>query len=201
MTPNFVKTACMGTAPKLRLTLDEFMAMEAQSLEKHEYYGGEIFDMAGASLVHNRIVSNTHIEIGTFLKRVDRGCDLFPSDLKVFVGDCDFLCYPDLSIVCGPIESHPNHPDAVSNPSVIVEVLSPSTQSYDRGEKFHFYRQLPSLQCYVLISSLSILVEVYHKQADGSWLLRAYGKADEFTIIPIGLALSVHDLYRNVAFD
>ncbi|TAD84629.1 MAG: Uma2 family endonuclease, partial [Bacteroidetes bacterium] len=96
----------MGAAPKLKYNLSEFLAFEAQSLDKHEYYAGEIFAMAGASVVHNRIVSNTHIEIGSFLKR-SGGCDLFPSDLKIYVKASDFLCYPDLSIVCGPVENHP----------------------------------------------------------------------------------------------
>jgi Uma2 family endonuclease len=190
----------MGAAPKLKYSLAEFLTLEAGSLEKHEYYAGEIFDMAGASVVHNRIVRNTSTTIDAQLMHSDT-CEIFPSDLKVYVKACDFLCYPDLSIVCGPVVSHPKHPDTATNPSVIIEVLSPTTQNYDRGEKFRLYRQLPSLQCYVLISSLSVLVEVYHKQADGSWLLHSYGPGDRFTIIPVGLTIAVQEIYRNVSFD
>ena len=109
--------------------------------------------------------------------------------------------YPDLSIVCGKIKTLENHKDIVTNPSVLIEVLLPSTQDYDRGSKFKLYRDIDSLKEYIIISSTEMLVEKYDKQADGSWVFHVYGEHDLFAIITIDMQMEIMAMYRNVAFE
>ncbi len=165
----------MSAAPVLTYTMQDYLELEAKSKEKHAFYQGEIFAMAGASIAHNQVTSNAHIAIGGFLKEQGR-CNIFQSDLKIHSLVNSLFTYPDLSIVCGPIETLKVHRDIVTNPSVLVEVLSPATQDYDRGGKFKLYRDIPSLKEYIIISSTEILVEKYDKQADDSWIFHEYGE-------------------------
>jgi Uma2 family endonuclease len=190
----------MSAIPVIKYTAEEYLEMEAKSLEKHEFYQGEIFAMAGASIQHNRVVSNAHIAIGGFLNEKGR-CNIFQSDLKIHSRVNSLFTYPDLSIICGKIETLDKHKDIVTNPSVLIEVLSPSTQDYDRGSKFKLYRDIPSLKEYIIISSTEILVEKYDKQADGSWVLHVYGEGHSFPIPSIDLHIDVNILYRNVEFE
>ncbi len=188
----------MSAAPILKYSIAEYLASEEKSLEKHEYYQGEIFAMAGASIEHNEIVSNTHIAIGSFLSKTGK-CKIYPSDLKIHIEANSLFTYPDLSIICSKIETLENHKDIVTNPSVIVEVLSPSTQDYDRGGKFKLYRDIPSLKEYILISSTEMLVEKYDKQIDGSWTLHEYKKENDIFIIPsIEMEIDVKTVYHSV---
>ncbi len=190
----------MSAVPVLKYTMDAYLEMEEKSLEKHEYYLGEIFAMAGASIQHNRIVKNTLSNLDSFLRKSDK-CEVFPSDLKIHSKINSLFTYPDLSIICGKIETLDKHKDIVINPSVLIEVLSPSTQDYDRGSKFKLYRDIESLKEYIIISSTEILVEKYDKQADGSWVLHVYGAADNFPIPSIDMHMDVKVLYRNVEFE
>ncbi len=190
----------MSAAPILKYSIAEYLQNEEKSLEKHEYYQGEVFAMAGASIPHNQIVANTLIDIGSYLN--GKKCRIFPSDLKIHVKANSLFTYPDLSIVCGKVETLENHKDIVTNPTILIEVLSPTTQDYDRGGKFKLYRDIPSLKEYILISSLEVLVEKYNKQADGTWVLHEY-KAEKnlFTIAPIDMTAELKSLYRNVEFE
>lgn len=195
----FTKTIRMGAVPVLKYSIQSYLEMEENSLVKHEFYQGEIFAMAGASVLHNQIVKNTLFSIEEHLRKTDK-CQIFPSDLKIHCAVNSLFTYPDLSIVCGKIETLEKHDDIVTNPSVLIEVLSASTQDYDRGSKFKLYRDIESLKEYIVISSLEILVEKYDKQADGSWLLHAYTQHDSFAILSIDMQANVKSLYRNVAF-
>ncbi len=190
----------MNAAPIVKYTAEEYLELEEASLEKNEFYRGEIFAMAGASIQHNQIVSNTMIEIGSYLK--DKKCRIFPSDLRIHSITNSLFTYPDLSIICDEIETVGKRKNTVTNPTVLIEVLSASTQDYDRGAKFKLYRDIESLKEYILISSLETLVEKYDKQADGSWVLHEYkSEVDTFKITSIDLLVMVKDLYRNVQFE
>jgi Uma2 family endonuclease len=190
----------MSAAPILKYSIDAYLESEAKSQEKHEYYRGEIFAMAGASIQHNQIASNAHVAIGSFLSGKD--CRVFQSDLKIYAEQNSLFTYPDLSIVCGKIETLENHKDVVTNPIVLIEVLSLATQDYDRGGKFKLYREIASLKEYILISSLEVLVEKYIKQDNGTWVLQEYKSANDiFVIGPIGMQVEVGNLYKNVEFE
>jgi Uma2 family endonuclease len=190
----------MSAIPILKYSVEEYLESEEKSLEKHEFYQGEIFAMAGASVEHNQIVSNTLADINAHLKG-GKKCQVFPSDLRIYIEANSLFTYPDLSIICGEIQTLENYKDNVTNPSVLIEVLSPSTADYDRGGKFKLYRDIPSLKEYILISSTEILIEKYEKQNDGTWVLHEYKNAtDIFTISTIGLQLAVNSFYENVVF-
>ena len=191
----------MGATPAIKfISIEEYLFAEEISLEKNEYYKGEIFAMAGASISHNSIVGNSLIEIGGFLR--DKSCRVFPSDLRIQIEANTLFTYPDLTIFCNEIEKFENRNDTAVNPTVIIEVLSKSTQEYDRGTKFNLYRQLSSLNEYIMISSTEVLVERYVKQSDNEWLFTSYNTTEDFFMIEsIGLSVAVKTLYRNVNFE
>lgn len=191
----------MSAIPIIKYSIAEYLEAEEKSLEKNEFYQGEIFAMAGGSIPHNQIVSNTLADINAYL-RGGKKCQVFPSDLRIYIEANTLFTYPDLSIVCGEIETLENHKNNVTNPSVLIEVLSPSTADYDRGGKFKLYRDIPRLKEYILISSTEILIEKYEKQQDGSWVLHEYKNAtDLFTISTIALQVQVDRFYDNVVFS
>jgi len=182
------------------IPIEDYLATEEAAQEKHEYYKGEVFAMAGAGIAHNRIVRNATTEIDNFLK--GKPCEIFPSDLRIYIEGNSLFTYPDLTIFCEPLKMFKNRTDTATNPTVIIEVLSKSTQDYDRGSKFKLYRDLPSLKEYILISSTEVLVEKYKKQADNKWQFTAYNKGGEsFEIETIELAVVINSFYRGVAFQ
>jgi Uma2 family endonuclease len=188
----------MSISPLLKVSIEEYLEAESKSLIKNEFYKGEIFAMAGASIEHNQIVRNTLYTVEDHLRK-GGDCQIFPSDLKIHIKSNSLFTYPDLSIVCGEIETLEK--DIILNPSVIFEVLSPSTQDYDRGGKFKLYRDIPSLKEYILISSNECLVEKYDKQTDGSWLLHEYKNENDLILITtINLQIDVKSLYKSVVF-
>jgi Uma2 family endonuclease len=196
----FYKNFVMGAAPILKFSIEDYLESERKSFEKHEFYQGEIFAMAGASIQHNQIVGNTLVSVGSHLSNSSK-CQVFPSDLKIHCQSNSLFTYPDLSIICGKIETLENHKDIVTNPIVLIEVLSESTRDYDRGEKFRLYREINSLKEYILISSLEMLVEKYEKQPDGTWILHEYkNENDDLFITNISLQLKLKSLFRNVMF-
>lgn len=195
------KAIIMSAAVALQyISIEDYLAAEEIALEKHEYYKGEVFAMAGASIKHNRVVRNAQTEIDSFLK--NKSCEVFPSDVRIHIEANTLFTYPDLTIFCDPVKLFGKRTDTATNPTVIIEVLSPSTQDYDRGSKFLLYRNLESLQEYILISSTQMLVEKYTRQSGNEWHFAEYKNAtDEFTIQAIGFAVTVGTLYRNVNMD
>ncbi len=189
------------TLPQLKfLTEEEYFAFEETSLEKHEYYNGEIFAMAGASIAHNQIVGNTLSDINQHLR--NKNCQVFPSDLKIHI-EANFLnTYPDLSIVCGQPQLYNNRTDTIINPSILIEVLSPSTKDYDRGSKFTLYREIPTLKEYILISSTEYRFEKFARQQDNTWHFSEVRTPDEtIRIETIDFQIPLIELYRNVDFN
>lgn len=179
------------------LTAAEYLRRERSSEHKHEYFQGEIAPMTGASRKHNLIVANLLINLGVQL--IDSDCKVYPSDMRVKVGSSDLYTYPDVSVVCDPPVFEDDHVDTLLNPTVIVEVLSASTQSYDRGRKFGAYRTLRSLQDYLLVEQDEILVEHYTHQFDGSWrFVEANTLTDRIILESIGCQLTLYEIYRKV---
>jgi Uma2 family endonuclease len=157
--------------------------------------------MAGASLNHNRIVSNTIFAIRDSLRKKGKTCEVFPSDLRIHIPQNTLYTYPDVSVICGEPQFTDDHFDVVTNPTVLVEVLSKSTKDY-RSEKFRLYRDIETLQSYILISSDSLLVEVFTKKQNNLWELRIYDKIEEnMNIAVLEAEIPIQELYLNVFFE
>ena len=187
----------MGAAELKYTTAADYLNAERLALDKHEYFQGEIFAMSGASIPHNRIFSNTFGGISSKLR--GKKCEPFGSDLRIHIPKNSLFTYPDISIICGEIETTDDKFDTVTNPSVIIEILSPSTRDYDIGKKFYLYRDIQSLKEYILIDSEKITVEKYIRNNDNSWLLTEYKSIeDSFSIETVGLEMKLSDVYFGV---
>jgi Uma2 family endonuclease len=161
----------MSAAPaeKKRWTVAEYLEMEQRSVEKHEYYDGEIFLMAGASYEHGLVVSGL---IGALGQVLGERCVVLPSDQRLLVSATGLYSYADASVVCGPPDLTDDSVPSLRNPQAIFEVLSATTETYDRGKKFSQYRTIASLTDYVLLAQDQALIEHYRRQSDGSWRYR-----------------------------
>lgn len=186
---------------KLRgtVTIDEYFELERQSEVRHEYLDGTIVAMVGASLQHNSIQVNLIASIKPQLRR--NGCSIFGSDMRIRAGAQRTFCYPDLAVVCGTPALSIDRPDTLLNPTLLIEILSPSTESYDRGEKFGHYRQIPSLREYVLVAQDSPMIEHYIRQDDGTWPWSAVeGMGETITLPTVDCTLALAEVYDEVRF-
>jgi Uma2 family endonuclease len=187
----------MAAIPKTLIAEQDYLEDERKSLHKSEYYNGEIFAMAGASKTHNKIVASVILAIGEHLK--GKSCSFFPSDLRVHNAENSLYTYPDVTVVCGEEKYLDDEFDTLLNPTVLVEVLSPATEDYDRGTKFKLYRTIPSLQNYLLVSSTEFAAEIYTRQANDEWILNtAQGKSSRIHISALNYDLSLSDIYAQV---
>jgi len=187
----------MAVQPKTQYTLEEYIELERSTREKHEFFRGEIFDMGGASAVHNLIVANVIGEMRQYFRR--KPCQVYPSDLRVKVSPTGLYTYPDVVVVCGqPQFEQPG--ETLLNPTLLVEVLSESSEAYDRGKKSEQYRTLLSLTDYLLIAQDRVLVEHYSRQPGERWLLHAANRLeDTMAIASLGCELPLSEIYLNVA--
>lgn len=177
----------------------EYLAWERASPERHEFHDGEIFAMAGASFAHNKIVGNMVRELGNALR--NRPCDVVPSDLrvKIPVPGAGLYTYPDALVVCGEAHFEDDARDTLLNPTVILEVLSESTEAYDRGKKFRYYRAIPSLREYVLVAQDVPSVERHVCGEGGVWsLVQDLGAGGTLVLPSIGCEIAVDELYWKV---
>jgi Uma2 family endonuclease len=187
-----------SAAAKTRYTPAQYLALERKSPIKHEYYAGEMFAMAGGSREHNLIAGNLHAEVRAQLR--DRPCEVYVSDMRVLVSPTGLYTYPDVVAVCGERQFEDGEVDTLLNPNLIVEILSPSTEAYDRGEKFATYRRLESLREYVMVAQDQVRVERYTRQGD-EWLLTELSRLeDTLRLESIGCAVTVRELYAKVEF-
>lgn len=188
-------------APKYNyVSPEQYLEMERVSEEKHEYYKGEVYAMGGTSNPHNDIAYNINRLIAPFLH--GKGCKLYGSDFRIHIPEIPLFTYPDFSIVCGKVITPEIYTDNLTNPTIIIEILSKSTKDYDRGTKFGFYRSIKTLQEYILIDSLSVLVEIYTRQENNSWILKEFKQlSDSFSILNFKLTLYLKDIYDDVSFD
>jgi len=182
------------------MTETEYLAFERASEMRHEYSNGRVFAMTGASRAHNLISSYTTTALVNALG--DRPCEVYAADMRVRVQAMCLYTYPDIAVVCGEPHFADNKFDTLLNPTVIIEVLSPTTERYERGKKFQDYRRLPSLQEYVLISQESPCVERFLRQPNNEWVLTdAEGLEASVELSSIDCVLALADVYRKVSFD
>lgn len=182
---------------KQKISIEEYLAMENASMEKHEYYQGEIIAMSGKKVPHNMITGNLFFALWQKLK--GKKFKLFGSDLRIHIQSNTLFTYPDISIICGEILTLNNDDYNVLNPAVIVEVLSKSTKNYDRGEKFKLYRDIPTLKEYILVDSETIHIEVFRLNENNHWELEEYDSLENFLFIKaIDEKIAVSEIYQGV---
>lgn len=187
----------MSSQPTTYLTPEEYLAIERKAQSKSEYINGEIVAMTGASRKHNLIVFNLTREISQQLQ--GRPCEGYSNDMRVRVPSTRFYTYPDLVVVCGEPDFEDDYLDTLLNPTLIIEVLSESTEGYDRGKKFGFYRTIPSLVEYLLVAQDEHRIEQYAKQPDGRWLLSEYRLAEDVAeLASIQCRLALREVYDKV---
>lgn len=183
-----------------KITPAQYIEFEKTATVRHEYLDGEIFAMVGASLNHNRINANTVSELRNKLK--NSSCEAFASDMRVKIQEIEKYTYPDIVATCGDIDLESGEPDTLLNPIVIIEILSDSTESYDRGLKFEHYQHIQSLREYILISQDRCRIEKFKKAEDATWIYSSYTeKTQAVPIESINCDISLSEIYHRVEFD
>jgi Uma2 family endonuclease len=189
----------VSTQPKTLLSETEYLEIERKAEYKSEYFRGEMFAMAGAKEAHNLLVANLVAVLHQQFRT--RPCRVYPSDMRVRVAESGLYTYPDAIAVCGDPRFLDEQHDTLLNPNLVVEVLSPSTEAYDRGRKFEHYRTIESLNEYLMISPDRIQVDLYSRQSDGRWLLTsASNSQDTLDLQSVGCRVALSDLYEKVEF-
>jgi Uma2 family endonuclease len=189
----------MSAMPKPKFTVNEYLELERKAEYKSEFYQGEIFAMAGASRQHNRVKENL---VGELFARLKGGpCQTFSSDQRVSIEALGLYTYPDIIIQCGKPVYDLADADTLTNPTAIIEILSPTTERYDRGAKFRHYQKLPSLIEYILVAQDEPVCERYVRQADGSWAMNfVVGLEDTLAFHSIPPKIPMADVYAGVEF-
>jgi Uma2 family endonuclease len=193
-------TATLQTTEQRYSTEEQYLALEETAEYKSEYLDGEIIPMTGGSTDHNQIAGNLYIALSLALKK--QNYRIFIGDVRLWVPKVRLYTYPDVMVIFGIPEYHNNRTDMITNPEVIVEVLSKSTKNYDRGDKFTFYKTLPSFREYILIDQTKIKVEQYSKTENKRWLYCEYDEEDTalvFNSFQVEVPLS--DVYEQVNFE
>jgi Uma2 family endonuclease len=188
-------------APAKRYSPEEYLRLEADAKEKHEFHAGEILAMSGGTYRHGRIIMNAAVVASNRLR--GSNCFVLGSDVKVRLEATDRYVYPDVTIVCGGPQFDPHDPNetTITNPKVIIEVLSDSTEAYDRGVKFGAYRDLSSLRGYVLIAQNTPSIEIYTRQPDGTWLFDAvHGIEATARIASVQIEVPLAEVYAGLTF-
>jgi len=184
---------------KRHYTVEEYLEMEKASKVKHEYFQGEIFAMSGAGDNHNEIFSNVFGEICTKLK--SKPCRPYGSDKRMNIPENTLFTYPDISIYCNGLIHSEFDDDTSILPTVIIEILSPSTKNYDKGKKFNLYKDIPSLKEYIMIESESVLVDAYYINEEKNWALNQHKELSEaLTFVSMGFEIALSDIYYYVTF-
>jgi Uma2 family endonuclease len=176
------------------MTYAEYCAFEREAAVKHEYLRGEVFVIAGGTIEHSRLAARiTHL----LSRELDgRPCRVLTSDVRVRIAATDLDTYPDVSVVCGAVQTAADT-HAIISPVLLVEVLSDSTEAYDRGQKASHYRRIPSLRAYLLVSQHEPRLELQVHQADGRWTLIEAGAGERLDLEPLGIGLDVDEVYRE----
>jgi Uma2 family endonuclease len=184
-----------------KYTLEEYFALELAGEEKYEFWNGEVFCMSGASLTHNQIVVNIGTEVHTQLH--ERGGQVFPSSLRIGVPSYPPYRYPDMTALCGQPEiERVGGLDVLINPALIVEVLSPSTEAFDRGDKFTYYKSIASFSEYILIAQHRPHVSQFVRQENGVWTFMEFNDLTEnVRCASVPCVLALNEIYRDVVFE
>ncbi len=190
----------MSAQPKLKYTLEEYLDIDFHSEARLEYWDGEIFDMSGSSPQHDQVESNLHFNLRTKLQ--GKGCRVFLANTRIKVPSAPPYRYGDTSAVCGPPQFEAiGGVEALTNPALIIEVLSKSTEGYDRGDKFTHYQSIPNFREYLLVAQHRPHVTHLVKQADGSWNQREYNELDAVAkLVSLDCELSLREIYEAVSF-
>lgn len=190
----------MSAQPEYRMTPTQYLTFERASIQRHEYIDGQIYALAGGSQQHSLIITNLVASLHGQLCR--RDSTVYANDMRIRTPQTTFYTYPDVSVVCGRPLFEDDSRDILLNPIVIIEVLSPSTERYDRGRKFRSYRLIETLREYILIAQDTRQIEHFERQPDGQWTFQSIGEEDPPLALPsIGCMLSVADVYEKVEFD
>ncbi len=181
-------------------TLDLYRALEETAEFRSEYHDGRIVPMSGGTIDHNRIVRNLVRILDTAFRQ--KPYEVFTSDLRLWIPQYRKGTYPDVMVIANKPVFNDNRTDEVLNPCLIVEVLSKSTEGYDRGDKFLYYRSIPEFREYLLVSQSEYFIEHYRKTGERQWLLQEYrGNKAEITLKSVGVSLAVKDMYEGVNFE
>jgi Uma2 family endonuclease len=190
----------MSTLASRFLSPAEYLEIERKAEDKSEYYKGEMFAMSGVSRRHDRIATRLAFLFEQHL--IGKRCEAFSASMRVLATPSGLYTYPDLSVACDEPQFADPHVDTLTNPTLLVEILSPSTEDYDRGKKAKLYRAIPSLQELLLIAQDSYEVELYRRQPDGTWsLIEAKGLESAIALTSIGYTISLRELYEKVLGD
>lgn len=196
-----MSAAPIPSASSVGYSVEEYLRQERDAIDKHEYRDGHVVAMAGGSPDHSLIIANV---IGETRNRLDgKPRRVYDSNLRVRAAGTSLYTYPDVSIICGQVELDPDDSlgQTVLNPTAVMEVLSPSTEAYDRGEKFERYRRIPSLREYVLITQSAPRIEMFFRREDGSWLFHAYTGLDAVTRLRcVEIDLPLAEVYEGITF-
>ncbi|MEM6844505.1 MAG: Uma2 family endonuclease [Bacteroidota bacterium] len=178
-----------------RLTLEEYNQLEEENQQRYEYHDGEVYAMAGGDPVHNAIGHNIQVLLGSALRK--KSCNVFTSDQKVYIQSVNRSFYPDASVTCGSVERSDQDTRAITNPILLMEVLSDSTEAFDRGEKFEYFSKLSSLQEYVLVSQHEPVVQVFYRDSENSlWQMNwVRGKEKVLTLRSLEIETTLEDIY------
>lgn len=188
----------MTAEPQSKWTFEEYVAFERDSEIRHEYLDGEIFAMTGASRKHNAI--NASLVAALYSQVRSHGCEIFASDMRIRIPATTLGTYPDVVVVCGEPEFEDEKEDTLTNPTLIVEVLSPSTEDYDHGKKFAHYRTLKSLSTYLMVAQDEVRVELYERQGENRWVLSEFRDLRATLDLPaVGSKLALADVYAAVS--
>lgn len=190
----------MSAQPQPRVTAADYLAYDRAAVERSEFLDGEIIALSRAGRRHNLIVTNLIGELRQALK--GKLCEVYPSDMRVHVAETGGYVYPDVSVICGEPGFEDGAFDVLLNPILVIEVLSPSTELYDRGRKFAHYRMPGSLEAYLLVSQDEARLELFRRQRDGDdWLFHeAIGRHADLTIDVVGCSLALEEVYDKVSF-
>ena len=181
-------------------TPEEYLALEEAAEFKSEYHDGEIVPMTGGSINHNRICGNVCASLKFLLRGKNK--EIFMSDLRLWIPRYQRYTYPDVMVIQGNPALHNNRTDTITNPVLIVEVLSKSTQNYDHTDKFRYYRSIPEFQEYVLINEYELEIEQYTKTGEAQWLLREFETEDaKIAFSSVDLEIAIADIYEGVDFN
>lgn len=180
-----------------RLTPEEYFTWEEQQLERHEYIDGEVYAMSGGTINHSEIASRFNRILGNHLD--DSGCKTLNSDARISILETNDYSYPDGSVTCD--ERDKRSTQYIAYPCLIVEILSDSTEAYDRGEKFYRYRRNPVLQDYVLVNAKLIAIDLYRKNDAGEWVILNYRAGDVVELKSINLSFPIEQVYRGIVFE
>ena len=191
----------MSIQPKPYYSFEDYLAAERACIDaKHEYVAGQVFAMVGATYNHNVITANLARSLGNQLG--SKPCTVLANDMRLRIQTADACTYPDVMVLCGKPAFHDARKDVLTDATLVAEVLSPSTEGYDRGGKFAIYRGLPLLCQYLLIAQDRLAIDLFTRQSDGRWLLEAYTDPNvPIPLEPIGCTILLRDVYDKVEFE